>query len=72
MGFALTQGSCVALVGVVLAAKCHARQLEYQQQFELLGAVVGMLIAAGLGAWLERRRARPLGNPKVQGVPETL
>ena len=75
LGFAALQRSCVALVGVVLAAKCHARQLEYQTRFELLGAAVGVVVAAGLGAWLERRRvraARVLRDAKVERVPEAL
>jgi len=74
-GFAAMQRSCVALVGVVLAAKCHARQLEYQMRFELLGAAIGAVIAAGLGTWLERRRARAgqvLRDAKVERVPEAL
>ena len=57
-GFALAQGSCGALVGPLFAAKCHGRQLEYQLFFQTAGTALGTLIAAFIGAWLERRRRR--------------
>ncbi len=68
-GFAAKQASCMSLVGVILAAKCHVRQLEYQQRFELAGAAAGWLVASTLGAWLEHRRRRSLDAVPSQGVP---
>lgn len=75
LGFAMTQGSCAAMVGVLLAASCHTRQLEYQLRFHLGGSVAGALVAAALGTWLERRRrraAKALSDAKVERVPEAL
>lgn len=57
-GFALTQGSCGALVGPLFASKCHGRQLEYQILFQTAGTALGTILAALLGVWLERRRGR--------------
>ena len=57
-GFAAAQGSCGALVGPILASKCHGRQLEYQLLFQAAGTAFGTLIAAFIGAWLELRRHR--------------
>ncbi|HYK82038.1 MAG TPA: hypothetical protein VEU55_02755 [Gemmatimonadales bacterium] len=68
-GFALKQGSCGALVGVIFTAKCHGVQREWQMRFQLAGAGVGTVVAAGLGTWLEQRRRRvvqpttPTGDP---------
>jgi len=40
-------------------------QLKYQMLFQTWGVVAGCLLAAGLGIWLERRRARrETGNGK--------
>jgi hypothetical protein len=56
--FAYTQERCGSLVGPVFAAKCHGVQLEYQLLFQTAGTLIGCLITAGLGAWLELRRRR--------------
>jgi hypothetical protein len=56
--FARTQRSCVALVGPLLAWKCHGRQLEYQLLAQTAGTGLGTLIAAFIGSWLELRRRR--------------
>ena len=56
-GFTQMQGDCVALVGPLLVSKCHARQLQYRHRFELAGVALGVVVAAGVGAWLQRRRA---------------
>jgi uncharacterized membrane protein YfcA len=57
-GFARAQGSCGAMVGPILAAKCHGRQLEYQLLVQLAGTAFGSVIAAFIGARLESRRRR--------------
>lgn len=68
-GFALTQGSCGALVGPIFAAKCHGRQLEYQLLFQTWGTVAGSLLAAGVGAGLELRRRRAVQQTHNTGAP---
>ena len=57
-GFAFTQDKCGRLVGPIFAPKCHWIQLEYQLGFQMAGTVLGCLIAAVLGASLERRSRR--------------
>src|SRR5439155_26958880 len=57
-GFTRIQGSCGAMVGALLAAKCAGRQRQYQARFQLAGAGFGMVLAATLGRWLEHRRRR--------------
>jgi hypothetical protein len=57
-GFAFTQNKCGRLVGPVFAPKCHWIQLEYQLLFQSAGTLLGCLIAAMLGAWLEARSRR--------------
>lgn len=54
-GFAFTQDKCGRLVGPMFAPKCHWIQLEYQLLFQTAGTLLGCLIAAVLGVWLERR-----------------
>jgi len=54
--FTLVQGSCVEMVGPLFAAKCHGRQLTYHLLVQTAGTAFGTLLAAVLGAWLERRR----------------
>ena len=65
-GFALMQGSCSDLVGLLLAPMCRGRQLQYQILFHLWGTAAGCLLTAVLGAWLELRRRRPAvgGEPR--------
>jgi len=64
-GFAVTQGSCSDLVGLLLAPMCRGRQLQYQILFHLWGTGAGCVVMAALGAWLELRRLRPVvgGEP---------
>lgn len=57
-GFAFSQDKCGRLVGPIFAPKCHWIQLEYQLGFQMAGTLLGCLIAAFLGAWLERRSRR--------------
>ena len=57
-GFAVTQGSCSELVGVLLSPMCRGRQLQYQMLFQTWGTAAGCLFAAAVGAWLELRRRR--------------
>lgn len=57
-GFAFSQDKCGRLVGPIFAPKCHWIQLEYQLGFQMAGTVLGCLIAAFLGASLERRSRR--------------
>jgi len=57
-GFAFTQDKCGRLVGPIFAPKCHWIQLEYQLLFQTAGTLLGCLIAALLGTWLELRRRR--------------
>lgn len=61
-GFAFSQNKCGRLVGPIFAPKCHWIQLEYQLGFQMAGTVLGCLIAAVLGAWLERRSRRRLAQ----------
>ena len=68
LSFALTQDKCGRLVGPLFAPKCHWIQLEYQIGFMMAGTVVGCLIAAVLGAWLERRSRRAERAQLNQGV----
>jgi len=69
-GFAYTQESCGRLVGFAFAAKCHGVQLEWQVAFQTMGALVGYLIAAPLGAWLELRSRRAVQGADLQtGAP---
>jgi len=64
-GFAVMQGSCSDLVGLLLAPMCRGRQLQYQILFHLWGTAAGCFLTATLGAWLELRRLRPA----VRGEP---
>jgi hypothetical protein len=57
-GFAFSQDKCGRLVGPIFAPKCHWIQLEYQLGFQTAGTLLGCLIAAMLGAWLEARSRR--------------
>jgi hypothetical protein len=57
--FAVMQGSCSDLVGLLLAPMCRGRQLQYQILFHLWGTAAGCVLTAALGAWLELRRRRP-------------
>jgi hypothetical protein len=57
-GFAFTQDKCGRLVGPIFAPKCHWIQLEYQLLFQTVGTLLGCLLAAILGAWLEMRSRR--------------
>ena len=57
-GFAFSQNTCGRLVGPIFAPKCHWIQLEYQLGFLMAGTALGCLIAAILGAALERRSRR--------------
>jgi len=67
-GFAFWQRSCGELVGFLFAAKCRGVQLQYQMLFQTWGVVVGCLLAAGLGIWLEQRRIqREAGSGKGEG-----
>lgn len=57
-GFAYFQESCWNLVGPIFSAKCRGVQLRWQIHFQTGGTALGGLLAALLGIWLERRRAR--------------
>lgn len=57
-GFALAQGSCADLVGLLLAPMCRGRQLQYQILFQAWGTAAGCTLTAVLGIWLEMRRRR--------------
>ncbi len=57
-GFAFSQNTCGRLVGPLFAPKCHWIQLEYQLGFQMAGTLLGCLIAAVVGASLERRSRR--------------
>lgn len=63
-GFAMMQGSCSDLVGLLLAPMCRGRQLQYQILFHLWGTGAGCFLTAALGAWLELRRLRPRPGDK--------
>jgi hypothetical protein len=65
-GFAYTQESCSRLVGFALAAKCRGVQLEWQVAFQTAGTLLGCLIAAPLGAWLELRNRHVVQHPDLQ------
>ena len=68
-GFAFSQNTCGRLVGPLFAPKCHWIQLEYQLGFQMAGTVLGCLIAAVLGASLERRSRRAAERAQLnQGV----
>ena len=68
VGFAHAQGSCGALVGPILASKCHGRQLEYQLLTQTAGTALGTLLAGFIGAWLELRRRRAIQpEASIQG-----
>lgn len=68
-GFAFSQDRCGRLVGPIFAPKCHWIQLEYQLGFLMAGTLLGCLIAAFLGAWLERRSRRRVTERTLnQGV----
>jgi membrane associated rhomboid family serine protease len=56
--FAFSQNKCGRLVGPVFAPKCHWIQLEYQLGFLMAGTLLGCIIAAVVGATLERRSRR--------------
>jgi hypothetical protein len=60
-GFAFSQDKCGRLVGPIFAPKCHWIQLEYQLGFQMAGTLLGCLIAAFVGASLERRSRRTGG-----------
>lgn len=68
-GFAVMQGSCTDLVGLLLAPMCRGRQLQYQILFHLWGTGVGCLLTATLGAWLELRRRRPPARGELPAPP---
>jgi len=57
-GFAFSQNKCGRLVGPIFAPKCHWIQLEYQLGFFMAGTLLGCIIAAVVGATLERRSRR--------------
>jgi hypothetical protein len=67
--FAVMQGSCSDLVGLLLAPMCRGRQLQYQILFHLWGTGVGCVLTAALGAWLELRRLRPTAGGEPLGPP---
>ncbi len=68
-GFAFSQDKCGRLVGPLFAPKCHWIQLEYQLGFQMAGVVLGCLIAAVVGAWLEKRSRRAAERAHInQGV----
>ena len=68
-GFAFTQDKCGRLVGPIFAPKCHWIQLEYQLGFQMAGTLLGCLIAAVVGASLERRSRRVAEHAQLnQGV----
>jgi hypothetical protein len=64
-GFAFTQDKCGRLVGPVFAPKCHWIQLEYQLLFLMGGTLLGCLLAALLGAWLEARSRSATQRPDL-------
>lgn len=66
--FAFTQESCGRLVGPVFAPKCRWVQLEYQIMFHMAGTALGCLVAAVLGASLERRSRAAAAAP-ASGAP---
>lgn len=67
-GFAFTQDKCGHLVGPIFAPKCHWIQLEYQLGFQMAGTLVGCLLAAVVGTWLEWRSRRAAERALNQGV----
>jgi hypothetical protein len=58
LAFAWTQKSCGDLVGPLFAAKCGRIQRDYELLLQTAGTVVGCILAATVGIWLERRRTR--------------
>lgn len=62
-GFAWQLQSCGRLVGPLFAAKCGRVQVEYQLWFQTAGTALGVLLAAAIGIWLERRRTRRTAAP---------
>lgn len=69
-GFAFSQQTCGRLVGPIFAPKCHWMQLEYQLGFQSAGTLLGCLLAALLGSWLELRRRRAVQRADShQGEP---
>jgi hypothetical protein len=67
-GFAFTQDKCGHLVGPIFAPKCHWIQLEYQLGFQMGGTLLGCVLAAVIGTWLERRSRRAAERVINQGV----
>ena len=69
-GFAFTQDKCGRLVGPIFAPKCHWMQLEYQLGFLMAGTLLGCLVAALVGAWLELRSRRAVQRADLNpGAP---
>lgn len=68
-GFAWQQQGCGGLVGPLFAAKCGRIQVEYQLWFQTMGTAFGALLAAVIGIWLERRRARRSPRPLPPPAP---
>jgi hypothetical protein len=56
--FAQQQHGCGSLVGPLFAAKCGRMLVQYQLWFQTAGTAAGGLLAALLGIWFERRRAK--------------
>ena len=69
-GFAFSQDTCGRLVGPIFAPKCHWIQLQYQLGFQMSGTVLGCLIAAVVGAWLEGRSRRGAKSETVSSTQE--
>ena len=67
-GFAFSQQKCGRLVGPIFAPKCHWIQLEYQLGFQMAGTALECLLAAFLGASLERRSRRRAANAVVESA----
>jgi hypothetical protein len=61
--FAHQQAGCGSLVGPLFAAKCGRTLLQYQLWFQTIGTAAGCVLAALLGAWLERRRMKRAARP---------
>jgi len=68
-GFAFSVPSCGRLVGPVFGPKCHWKQLEYQLLFQTGGTLLGVLIATGLGTWMELRRRSVVQRSTQTGEP---
>lgn len=56
VAFRRVQGSCIAMVGPLLAAACRTRQRDYLHRVEFGAAGLGAAVAVAVGAWLEHRR----------------